>query len=87
MYRVRWTRKASNQLATIWTNATDQNAVTLASHRIDRALASDPENQSEDRPKNRRVMFEPPLVTVYRINKSTNTVVVINVGRYGTATS
>jgi hypothetical protein len=64
MYRVRWTRKASNQLAAIWNNATDQNAVTVASHRIDQTLASDPEHQGEERPKNRRVMFEPPLVVV-----------------------
>lgn len=60
MYRVRWTRKASNQLAAIWTDAMDQNAVTIASHRIDQALASDPENQGEERPQNRRVMFESP---------------------------
>src|SRR6185369_10925808 len=32
MFRVRYTRNASNQLAVIWTNATDQNAVTVASH-------------------------------------------------------
>jgi plasmid stabilization system protein ParE len=85
MYRVRWTRKASNQLAAIWTNAADQNAITVASHRIDQALASDPENQGEDRPNNRRVMFEPPLLVFYRIDNSNNTVIVSFVGRYGTS--
>jgi len=87
MYRVRWTRKASNQLAAIWTNASDQNAVTVASHRIDRALALDPEHIGEDRPKNRRIIFEPPLVVFCRVNTSSNTVVVSYVGRYVTALS
>ena len=70
MFRVRWTRRASNQLATIWINDADQNAVTFASHRIDQLLASDPENQGEERPNNRRVMFEPPILVVYRIDIS-----------------
>jgi plasmid stabilization system protein ParE len=84
MYRVRWTRKASNQLAEIWNIATDRNAIAAASHRIDQALASDPENQGEDRPNNRRVLFEPPLLVFYRIDNSNHTVIVSFVGRYGT---
>jgi plasmid stabilization system protein ParE len=85
MFRVRWTRNASNQLADIWTAAADQAAVTAASHRVEQALARDPENQGEDRPNNRRIVFEPPLVMTYRINKADGTVTVLNVSRYGTA--
>lgn len=84
MYRVRWTRAASNQLAAIWTDATDRNAVTVASNLIDHALATDPENHGEDRPNNRRVLFESPLLVFYRIDNSSNTVIVSFVGRYGT---
>jgi hypothetical protein len=86
MYRVRWTRNASNQLAAIWTNATDQTAVTTSSHQIDQALASNPENQGEERPNNRRVLLAAPLFVFYRINNAQNTVTVSFVGRYGSAT-
>ena len=85
MFRVRWTRTASNQLADIWTNATDQAAVTAASYRIEQALKRDPENQGEDRPNNRRIIFDAPLVVTFRINKADSTVTVVYVSQYGTA--
>lgn len=68
MYRVRWSRRAGNQLATVWTNAPERNAVTAASYAIDQALARDPENQGESRPNNRRVMFVAPLGVLYRVD-------------------
>lgn len=76
---------AVNQLAAIWTNATDQNAVTVASYRIEQALRRDPLNEGEDRPNNRRVIFDAPLVVLYRVNTATNVVTVLGVGQYGTA--
>ena len=85
MFRVRWTRTASNQLATIWTHAPDQNAVTAASHRIEQLLRRDPANQGEDRPNGRRVIFRAPLVVLYRIDTSTTVVTVVGVSQYGTA--
>jgi hypothetical protein len=43
---MRWTvtspRRAQDELATIWMNATDRQAVTLASHEIDAGLHRDP---------------------------------------------
>ncbi len=78
MYRVTWKRIALNQLMAIWMNATDQNAVTMASDAIDRALAADPENQGESRPNNRRVMFVSPLGVRFRINTQTRTVRVLS---------
>ena len=82
MYHVRWTRKALRLLAAIWNTAADRNAVTAASHRIDQALARDPENQGEERPPDRRIMFDSPLVVVYRVDAAKNTVVVLNCRRY-----
>jgi plasmid stabilization system protein ParE len=41
-YRVEWTTDAENDLATIWTAATDRTAVTDASARIDAQLARAP---------------------------------------------
>ena len=81
-YIVRWTRKAREQLADAWLNHPDRAAVTAAAHRIDTLLARDPENQGEERPPTRRVLFESPLVVIYRVDKTTNTVVVSNCRRY-----
>ena len=85
MFRVRYTRNASNQLAAIWTDATDQNAVTVASHRIEQLLRRDPENVGEDRPNGRRVIFNAPLVVLYRVDTTANVVTVVGVSQYGTA--
>ncbi len=43
--------EARRQLATIWTDATDRNAVTRAADAIDKALRSNPENLGESRSK------------------------------------
>lgn len=85
MFRVHWTPTAANQLATVWTGAADQNAVTAASHRIELLLRHDPQNVGEDRPNGRRVIFDTPLVVLYRVDTATNTVTVVAVSRYGTA--
>jgi hypothetical protein len=85
MFRVRWTRTAISQLAAIWVNAADQQAVTAASYQIEQLLRRDPANQGEDRPNNRRVIFIAPLVVLYRIDTTINVVTVVGVGRYGTA--
>lgn len=85
MFRVHWNRWAINQLATIWNGAADQSAVTAASYRIERLLIRDPENVGEDRPNGRRVIFDTPLVVLYRVDTATNTVTVVAVSRYGTA--
>ena len=41
-YSVDWVPRVLRQLAGVWTSAHDRNAVTAASHRLDRALAADP---------------------------------------------
>lgn len=85
MFRLRWRRVALNQLAAIWTGATDQNAVTTASHRIEQLLRHDPENVGEDRPNGRRVIFDAPLVVLYRVDTTASVVRIVGVGEYGTA--
>ena len=41
-YIVHWTDVALNELAAVWTAATDQNAVTAASHRLEQDITADP---------------------------------------------
>ncbi|HET6573218.1 MAG TPA: hypothetical protein VFG68_06425 [Fimbriiglobus sp.] len=81
-FHVRWTRKARNQLADIWLSHPDRVGVTAAAHRIDTLLARDPENQGESRPRNRRIMFDSPLVIIYRIDAVNRQVVVNNVRQF-----
>ena len=84
-FRVRWTRIARDQLATVWLAHHDRNSVTVAAHRIEQQLRRDPMDCSEDRPTGRRVIFDAPLVVLYRVNTATNVVTVVGVGQYGTA--
>jgi plasmid stabilization system protein ParE len=84
-FRVRWTQAARDQLAEIWLAHTDQAGVTASAHRIDTVLARNPANQGEERPNNCRVVFDAPLIVLYRINATRNVVTVLGVGRYGTA--
>jgi plasmid stabilization system protein ParE len=83
-FTVRWTRTARDQLAAVWLAHADRAGVTAAAHRIDTLLAVEPENQGEDRPNNRRVIFLAPLVVLYKVNTTTNVVTVVGVGQYGT---
>ena len=41
-YIVHWTEIALDELAAVWTAATDRNAVTAASHRLELDIAADP---------------------------------------------
>ena len=50
-----------------WLNASDRNAVTLAQARIDQLLTTDPEQHGVDFYGD-RLLVEPPLQVVYRIN-------------------
>ncbi|MDB5312566.1 MAG: hypothetical protein JWO38_6768 [Gemmataceae bacterium] len=81
-FSVIWTKAAKDQLAEIWIHHHDQKGVTAAAHRIDLLLGRDPANQGEDRPNNRRIMFESPLVVVYRIDTANNRVIVSYVRQY-----
>ena len=44
-FTVIWSQFAQDQLALLWINATDRNAVTTAQHQIDQMLIVDPDTQ------------------------------------------
>jgi hypothetical protein len=60
-YTVVWEAAAEVSLTTLWTDATDRNAVTAAANAIDQDLSTDPEWKGESRTDNVRVMFVSPL--------------------------
>jgi plasmid stabilization system protein ParE len=82
-YAVDWSQRAQDELADLWTNATDRNAVTAAADEVERLLSRDPLGQGESRSGNRRILFEPPLSVLYRVDPKRRTVTVITVGPTG----
>jgi plasmid stabilization system protein ParE len=81
-FTVVWKPEAERRLATIWTEATDRDAVTRAAGVIDRALRSDPENVGESRNKGRRICHEPPLGVIFRVSPPDRMVTVLTVWSY-----
>jgi hypothetical protein len=81
MCRVRWQKKARNELAQAWLQAdsAERKAITAASHEIDQRLRKDPRNEGESRTKNRRIMFVQPLVVIFRVEKDGKTVSVLQI--------
>ena len=60
-YTVVWTPDAREQLAEIWLEASDRDAVTLAATKIEQSLKHDPLNTGESRVVNIRIVIEQPL--------------------------
>jgi hypothetical protein len=83
-YTVRWTRKARlHQLAQVWLDAPDRNAVTAAANEVDRLLASDPAGQGESRAAGLRVLIVEPLMVGYSIDENAGRVIVFSVRYFG----
>jgi plasmid stabilization system protein ParE len=78
-YTVTWLPNAEQELAAIWTAATDRNAVARASQRIDDQLEQDAPTVGESRAGGRRVILEPPLGAAYHIVPGTTEVQVTRV--------
>ena len=77
-YTVTWLPSALDQLASIWSLAPDRQAVTAASHRIDRRLRTDPENQGEDYHGD-RILEEWPLLVTFAVYPDDRLVEVLGV--------
>lgn len=83
-YRVTWQRAAKNDLADIWLNAPDQNAVTMASAEIDRLLKDDPLHiGSAMRSSIHRQLGVPPLGVLYEVVEDDKRMIVQAVFRVG----
>jgi hypothetical protein len=73
MFRVRWERRALDELTDLWTrvDSTLRNAITVASNEIDQLLRTNPLDLSESRPNGRRILFVPPLGLTFRVDGQT----------------
>jgi hypothetical protein len=81
MFRVRWEKRALDELAAAWAQADAalRRRITTGSHRLDQKLRSDPVGASESRWGGRRVILLPPLGATFRIEPDGRTVSVIHV--------
>jgi plasmid stabilization system protein ParE len=66
-YMVTWTRNAQNDLADIWMNAADRQAVRDAANRIDRALERNPETLGHPLGDD-RVYADAPLAVTFSVS-------------------
>ncbi len=65
-FTVTWHPSAEEELAAIWLQAADREAVTQAAHVIDQLLSSDPLTQGEDFYGDRILVALPLAVTLRR---------------------
>jgi plasmid stabilization system protein ParE len=81
MFRVRWERRALDELTRLWTqeDSVTRQAITAASHTIDQRLRQNPRQEGESRSKRRRITFVPPLTVVFRVEADGQTVSVLEI--------
>jgi hypothetical protein len=78
-FQVFWISEAEGELAAIWLQSGDRNAITVAAHAIDSALRTNPEEAGESRDEGRRILFEPPLGVIFVVSRPDRKVSVLTV--------
>lgn len=78
-YTVVWKPAAEEELARLWTEAADRNAVSAAADQIDRLLHSRPKEEGESRSGAMRVMFIDPLGVFFHVSEPDRVVSVVRV--------
>jgi hypothetical protein len=86
MFRVRWAKQALDEMTAAWTNADSRTrqAITDASHQIDKLLQTAPLSESESRPGGRYIRFVRPLGVLFRLELDGITVSVLHVWLFRT---
>jgi plasmid stabilization system protein ParE len=81
MFKVRWERRAVDELANIWTSANSdlRQAVTRAADAVDQRLSGTPRMEGESRSGDLRITFVPPLAIDFRVEPDSKTVSVLHV--------
>jgi hypothetical protein len=77
-YTVVWADAALDESMTIWTAASDRNAVREAADRIDRALSRDADSRGVDFYGD-RLLIEPPLAVTFSVSANDRLACVIKV--------
>ena len=85
MFQVVWLQTALNELAGVWVQAdsAQRQAITAATHAIDKRLQTDPPNQGESRSHGQRVLFQPPLGITFEVHPQRSLVGCCTFGGFG----
>ncbi|MBP87944.1 MAG: hypothetical protein CMJ64_14675 [Planctomycetaceae bacterium] len=81
-FTVVWLPAAEADLADLWLNSGDRDAITKAASEIDKLLRRDPENSGESREEGRRILLSRPLGVKFRTYSQDRMVQVVDVWRY-----
>lgn len=73
-YTVAWNSIAANQMHGQLLRASDKQQMLRAARTVENALRRDPWTAGEARDATRRILFERPLLFLFRIDEGTRTV-------------
>ena len=80
-YTVVWVQSVEDELVEIWMAAEDRNAVTFATHAIDRELGAEADSKGEDLAEGLRSLNVPPLRIIFTVSTDDRLVEVVRVAR------
>jgi hypothetical protein len=85
MFQVEWLQIALDELTNLWMQADSiqRQSITSDSHVLEQRLKSDPANEGESRPGERRITFVPPLAVRFQVESDGQTVTVLHVRLFG----
>lgn len=78
-YTVVWKPTPQNELASLWLNALDRDAIASAADEADRLLSDDPLRLGESRSGSKRVLFVGQLGFTYHVSTEDRLVTVLRV--------
>ncbi len=78
-YTVVWVRSARDELADLWVNALDRNAVTTAAQFSDRQLSEDAAGKGNELSEGLRAWYTPPLKAIFTVREDDRIVEVLRV--------
>ena len=78
-YIVVWVQSAQDELADLWMNAPNRNAVTTAAHAIDQGLGEDARDKGGELSEGLRSLFAPPLKAIFTVREDDRIVEVLRV--------
>ena len=79
-YTVTWLRIAEDELTNLWIQASDRQAVTDASNRMERALRRDAD-QKGYADNGQRILIDPPLAFTFTVSPDDRLVTIVWVER------
>ena len=80
-YTVVWKQAAEDELAQLWNEAADRDAVRQAADRMEKLLATQPLALGESRTGSMRIAFESPLGMFFDVSEQDRLVSVVRVWR------